>query len=274
MTEETFLIVGGEGKTGRHVADGLRERGKAVRIGSRSAPTPFDWRDPAGWPDTLAGVRAAYVAYQPDLAVPGAAEDMRIFSHLAAEAGVERLVLLSGRGEDAAEASEAAMKEAGVAWTVLRASWFFQNFSEGFFADPVRAGELVVPADRVREPFIDARDIAGVAVAALTEEGHAGKTYDLTGPRLMTFREAVATFAGAAGRDVVYEAGDLDAYADAVRAEGATDEIVDLIVYLFGSLLDGRNEYVSDGVQQVLGRPPRDFADFARETAESGFWRS
>jgi uncharacterized protein YbjT (DUF2867 family) len=274
MTDKRFLILGGEGKTGRPVAERLRERGHEVRIGSRSAAIPFDWRDPSGWPAALEGVHAVYIAYQPDLAVPGSDGDIRQLSRLAAEAGVRRLVLLSGRGEDAADVSEAAMKEAGIAWTVLRGSWFFQNFSEGLFAEPILAGELVLPSATVREPFVDTRDIADVAVTALTQDGHADKTYELTGPRLMTFREAVAEFSAAGGRDVAYTSVTVEAYAGMLREANMPEDVVWLVTYLFGSVLDGRNERLSGDIAQVLGRPPRDFADFARETAETGFWRT
>lgn len=274
MTIERILVLGGEGKTGRPVAQALREKGYDVRIGSRSAEIPFDWRDPSGWAAALAGVTAVYVAYQPDLAVPGSDDDIRRLGHLAAEAGVKRIVLLSGRGEDAAEVSEEAMKEAGIPWTVLRASWFFQNFSEGLFAEPILAGELVLPSSAVHEPFIDTRDIADVAVAALTQDGHAGRTYELTGPQLMTFRDAVAAFAAAGGRPVTYTPVTVDAYTDMLRGAGMPEDVIWLVTYLFGSVLDGRNERLSNDVEHVLGRPPRDFAGFAREVAETGFWRT
>jgi uncharacterized protein YbjT (DUF2867 family) len=274
MTNERILLLGGEGKTGRPLAEQLRKKGIAVRIGSRSAAIPFDWRDPAGWLAALEGVTAVYIAYQPDLAVPGSDADLRHLAHLAAAAGVRRLVLLSGRGEDAAEAGEVALKEAGINWTVLRGSWFFQNFTEGLFADEILAGELVLPSATVREPFVDTRDIADMAVAALTQEGHAGKTYELTGPRLMTFREAVQELAAAGGRTVAYTPVTIEAYADMLREAGQPEEVVWLVSYLFGSVLDGRNEHLSDDIARVLGRPPRDFSEFARDTAENGFWRN
>ncbi len=274
MTNKRILLLGGEGKTGRPIAERLREKGCAVRLGSRSADIPFDWRDASGWPTVLAGVDALYVAYQPDLAVPGSDDDIRRLSRLAAEAGAQRIVLLSGRGEDAAEASEEAMKEAGIAWTVLRGSWFFQNFSEGLFAEQILAGELVLPSSTVREPFVDTRDIADVAVAALTEEGHAGRTYELTGPRLMTFREAVAEFSAAGGRAVAYTPVTVEAYAGLLREAGIPEDVIWLVTYLFGSVLDGRNESLRTDIEQVLGRPPRDFTDFARDVAATGFWRT
>ncbi|HEV7248556.1 MAG TPA: NmrA family transcriptional regulator [Shinella sp.] len=274
MTNKRILLLGGEGKTGRPIAERLREKGYAVRVASRSADIPFDWRDASGWPAVLADVDALYIAYQPDLAVPGSDDDIRRLSRLAAEAGVQRIVLLSGRGEDAAEASEAAMKEAGIPWTVLRGSWFFQNFSEGLFAEQILAGELVLPSSTVREPFVDTRDIADMAVAALTEEGHAGRTYELTGSRLMTFREALAEFSAAGGRAVAYTPVTVAAYAGILREAGVAEDVIWLVTYLFGSVLDGRNESLRTDVEQVLGRPPRDFADFARDVAATGFWRT
>ena len=166
------------------------------------------------------------------------------------------------------------MKEAGVAWTVLRGSWFFQNFSEGLFAEPILAGELVLPSATVREPFVDTADVADMAVAALAEEGHAGKTYELTGPRLMTFAQAVAEFAAAGGRAVTYTPVTIDAYAEMLRDAQMPEDVIWLVSYLFGSVLDGRNERLSDDILRVLGRPPRDFADFARDVAATGFWRT
>lgn len=274
MTNECILVLGGEGKTGRPIAEKLRAKGFDVRIGSRSAKIPFDWRDPSGWAAVLEGVTAVYIAYQPDLAVPGSDDDIRRLSRLAAEAGVKRLVLLSGRGEDAAEVSEEAMKEAGIPWTVLRGSWFFQNFSEGLFAEPILAGELVLPSSTVREPFVDTADIAAMAVAALTQEGHAGKTYELTGPRLMTFAEAVAEFSAAGGQKVAYTPVTVEAYAGMLREMQMPEDVIWLVTYLFGSVLDGRNEALSGDIERVLGRPPRDFSDFARDMAETGFWRT
>ena len=136
------------------------------------------------------------------------------------------------------------------------------------------AGELVLPSATVREPFVDTRDVADMAVAALTQEGHSGKTYELTGPRLMTFREAVAEFAAAGGADVVYTPVTVEAYAVMLREAGMPEDVIWLVTYLFGSVLDGRNERLSDDIARVLGRPPRDFNDFARDIAETGFWRT
>lgn len=267
-----ILVLGATGKTGRRIADLLGARGVPVRAGSRSGAPPFDWEDPATWGPALDGVRAAYVSFYPDLAVPGAAATVRAFTELAVERGVRRLVLLSGRGEEEAQVSERTVRESGVEWTILRASWFTQNFSESYFADGVRDGVVALPVDGVREPFVDADDIAEAAVAALTEDGHAGQLYELTGPRLLTFADAVAEIAEATGRDVRFEPVPHEAYTAALIDEGVPRDVVALIGYLFGTVLDGRNESLTDGVQRALGRPPTDFRAFARAAADSGVW--
>jgi uncharacterized protein YbjT (DUF2867 family) len=267
-TTAPVLVIGATGKTGRRVADRLTARGVPVRAGSRPA---FDWERPDTWAPAVAGARAVYLTYYPDLAVKGAAEAVGTVARLAAEAGAERVVLLAGRGEPEAEQAERAVQAAGTGWTVVRASWFAQNFSESFLLDPVRAGEVVLPVDGVREPFVDVEDIADVAVAALLDEGHAGQVYDVTGPRLMTFDEAVAEVGRACGRTIGFAQIPIDAFVDAVAAELPADH-VELLRYLFTEVLDGRNAHLGDGVRRALGRDPRDFADYARDAAAGGAW--
>ena len=170
-TTKATLVLGGTGKTGRRVAKRLRARGLPVRIGSRSAEPRFDWNDAATWASVLQGVGAVYITYQPDLAVPGAVEAVWSFTKAALEAGVRRMVLLSGRGEEEAQRAEQALQDTGAEWTIVRATWFAQNFSEGFLLDAVLAGEVALPAGDVGEPFVDVDDIADVAVAALRKPG-------------------------------------------------------------------------------------------------------
>lgn len=268
----TTLVVGGTGKTGRRVVERLRARGVPVRIGSRSGEPPFDWEDHATWGPALQGVDRVYVTYYPDLAVPGAVEAVHLFTALAVELGVRRLVLLSGRGEAEARAAEQVVQASSVEWTVLRCSWFCQNFSESYILDSVLGGEVVLPAGDVGEPFVDADDIADVAVAALTEDGHARQLYELTGPRLLTFPQAVGEIAAVTGRDIKYVRISPEAYAAALREQGVPADFVWLLDYLFTTVLDGRNASVEDGVQRALGRPPRDFSEYARIASASGVW--
>jgi uncharacterized protein YbjT (DUF2867 family) len=270
--QDLTLVVGGTGKTGRRVVDRLRAQGRAVRVGSRSGAPPLDWEDRATWAPAVAGATGAYVSYFPDLAVPGAAEAVAEVARLAANAGVQRLVLLSGRGEEEAQRAERLVRDAFPSATVVRCSWFAQNFTESYLLEPVLAGEVALPAGDVPEPFVDADDIADVATAALTQDGHAGEVYELTGPRSLTFVQAVEEIAATSGREIAFVEVPMEAYAAAARDEGVPSDVVDLLTYLFGEVLDGRNVAVADGVQRALGRPARDFADFAREAAATGIW--
>jgi len=269
-----ILVLGATGKTGRRVVERLQARGVPTRVGSRSAQPPFDWQDPDTWAPALQGAAAVYVTYFPDLAMPGAPEAVGKLARLAADAGVERLVLLSGRGEEEAQRSEEALKAAGVDWTILRSSWFNQNFSEGFLLEAVLEGVVALPVGGIREPFADADDIADVAVAALTEDGHVGQLYEITGPRLLTFADAVAEIAQATGRDVRFETVPMQGFADELARQGVSADEAWLVEYLFGEVLDGRNESVGDGVQRALGREPRDFSDYVRATTPAGAWNA
>lgn len=149
--------------------------------------------------------------------------------------------------------------------TVVRCAWFNQNFSEGYLLDPLLAGDMVLPAGAVAEPFLDVDDIADVAVAALTETGHGGRTYEMTGPRLLTFADAVAEIAEATGRPLTYRQVPLEAYVAAMTGHEVPADVIELLGYLFGEVLDGRNAWVGDGVEQALGRPAKDFRAFAGE---------
>ncbi|MGH7614232.1 MAG: NmrA family NAD(P)-binding protein [Gemmatimonadales bacterium] len=266
------LVIGGTGKTGRRVVQRLEARGLPVRVGSRAGEPPFDWEDQATWAPALRNTDAAYITYHPDLALPGAAAAIMSFAELAVESGVGRLVLLSGRGEEEAERCEQVVRDSGADWTILRSSWFSQNFSENYLRDPVLGGEVVLPAGNVGEPFIDAEDIADVAVAALTEDGHAGQLYELTGPGLLTFAEAVEEIAKATGREIHYVQVSPEQYASALAKQNVPAEYVWLLNYLFATVLDGRNAHLTDGVHRALGRNPRDFSDYARDAAASGVW--
>jgi len=271
-TQGTTVVLGGTGKTGRRVAERLRARDIPTRVARRSGDRPFAWEERSTWAPTLQGASAAYVSFYPDLAVPGAADTIGALAELAVANGVRRLVLLSGRGEEEAQRAERAVQEAGAEWTVVRCSWFSQNFSEGYLLEPVLAGEVALPVDGVREPFVDAEDIADVAVAALTQDGHAGRVYELTGPRLLRFGDAVGEIAAASGRSVRFVPVTMGQFAAAMREQSVPGDVVSLLTYLFTEVLDGRNAHLADGVQRALGREPRDFGDYARRAAAAGIW--
>jgi len=267
------LVVGGTGKTGRRVAERLERLGIDVRIGSRSARPSFGWNDPSTWAAAVDGIDAAYLSYYPDVSFPDAAAAVGAFARQAAAAGVRRLVLLSGRGEPEAEPAERSVQEAGVEWTVLRCAWFAQNFSEHFLLQPVLDGVIALPAGDITEPFLDVDDVADVAVAALTEGGHHGQVYELTGPRLLGFADIAAELSRATGRRIDYVSVTPEQYAAAAAAAGVPAEEIEPLTELFTRVLDGHNAYLTSDVQKVLGRPARDFADYARRTAAGGAWQ-
>jgi uncharacterized protein YbjT (DUF2867 family) len=268
------LVLGGTaGKTGRRVAQRLEARGVPVRNGSRSGNPSFDWEDPSTWKQALHGVGAVYLVYYPDLAMEGADVAVSGFVEEAVKSGVSRIVLLSGRGEEGAGRGENIVKNSGIEWTILRSSWFAQNFSEGHLLEPVLEGTVALPAGDVAEPFIDADDIANVAVAAFTDRRHVGQLYELTGPRLLTFADAVAEIGAAAGRKLNYVPISAAEY-ESMLAQYAPPEFANWLSALFTEVLDGRNAHLNDGVQRALGRPPRDFADYARAAAATGVWNA
>ncbi|MEU1915319.1 NmrA family NAD(P)-binding protein [Streptomyces massasporeus] len=270
----TVVVTGASGRTGSRVARAAEAAGLTVRAASRA--TGFDWWDRSTWADTLRGADAAYLAHPSDVGAPGAAEAVGALAREAVGLGVRRLVLLSARGEDQALPTEEALHASGADWTVVRAAWFAQNFSEGPLVAELReSGELVFPADEVREPFLDVRDIADVVVAALTSgDRYVGRTLTLSGARLLTFGEAVAEIAGATGRPLTYRAVSTRDYGEALVGFGVPREEVAGMTAIFDTLLDGRNAHLSDGVREVLGRAPRDFGDFVREEAAAGTWKA
>ncbi|MGB2200755.1 MAG: NmrA family NAD(P)-binding protein [Pseudooceanicola atlanticus] len=273
MQDQPILVIGATGKTGHRVASRLDALGVAVRRGSRSCATPFDWEAPETWAPALRGARAAYVTYFPDLAFPGAVEKLESLCETARDAGVDHLVLLSGRGEHHARLGEEVVRTSGIDFTIVRAAWFAQNFSEGYLRDPVLAGALPMPGGDVAEPIIDIDDIADVAVAALTEEGHKGELYEVTGPRLMTFADMASDLSRAIGQEVrhvpiTFE----DFHANIAQAGG--DFVADVFTAIARETLDGRNARTTDGVRRALGREPGDFADFAQRAARTGAWTS
>lgn len=271
MIHEHILVTGGTGMTGRRVSALLADAGARVRVGSRSGEPRFDWHEPATWDAVLDGVTGVYLCYHPDLAFPGAAEAVSAFAARAAEAGVRRMVLLSGRGEKGAENTEAMVREAFAGTTVLRCSVFAQDFSESFFLPPLLSGVLPLPVPDVAEPFVDLDDVARVALRALTEDGHGGVTYELTGPLSLTFAEAVAVVGGVSGRRVRFAEVTPEEFVAAMVAAGAPEDLAHGLIGLLEEILDGRNVEPADGVERALGRPATPFADYARKAADA--WR-
>ncbi|MFE7509013.1 NmrA family transcriptional regulator [Promicromonospora sp. NPDC057488] len=271
-TTAPILVTGGTGRTGRRVADRLRAQGRQVRITSRTGAVPFDWHDDAGWDAALAGAGAVYLCYSPDLALPGADAVVDAFTARAVRHGVERVVLLSGRGEDGARACEDIALAAAPATTVVRCSWFQENFSEHFLLDGVLDGRIAVPADQVREPFVSLEDVADVATLALTTDKHAGKVLELTGPEALTFTQVARLLSDATGRPVEHVALTPDDFVAELTGAGVHPDEAAGLAWLFQEVLDGRNTATTDTVERVLGRAATPFDVFAKEAAAAGAW--
>lgn len=266
-----ILVIGATGKTGRRVIARLTAKGIPVKAASRNGQTHFEWNDKSTWLPALKGAGAAYITYYPDLAFPGAAETVEGLAKLAVANGVKRLILLSGRNEEEAQLAEEKIRESGANYTLVRCAFFNQNFSE-MFAEAVQHGVLAMPGGDTDEPFVDAEDIADVVTAALTDDKHIGELYELTGPRLMTLAEAAAVLGEAIGRPVQYIPVTSAEYAEDLIASGLPAEVATSVAGLFAEVLDGRNSYLTDGVERALGRKPHDFADWAKDTAATGAW--
>tara|TARA_R110002020_G_scaffold36134_16_gene108667 strand:- start:1772 stop:2599 length:828 start_codon:yes stop_codon:yes gene_type:complete len=272
MQTAPILVIGSTGKTGSRILKTLTEKGYPVRAGSRNAAIPFDWNRPETWAPALAGISAAYVSYYPDLAFPGASDNIEALTKAAKAAGVSKLVLLSGRGEAHARHCEDIVRKSGLDFTLVRAAWFAQNFSEGYLQPAVLEGMVALPAGQIQEPLVDVDDIADVAVAALTDDRHNGELYEVTGPRLLSFAEAAAEISAAAGIPVRYQPITLEEFHAGMLAI-AGEDMAGIFTEICRETLDGKNAYLTDGVQRALGREPRDFADFCRDAASSGIWR-
>ncbi|PSL55388.1 uncharacterized protein YbjT (DUF2867 family) [Saccharothrix carnea] len=263
MADPSILVLGATGSTGRRVAARLSGAGHAVRRASRRGEVRFDWSDRDTWAGALAGVERVYLMAPHELPVEPE------FVHEAVASGVRRLVLLSTRGvaemrDERLLAAERLVRTCGVDWTVLRPDWFDQNFDEGFFRPSVLGGELVLPLGDKTQAFVDADDIAAVAVAALTEDGHEGEVYEVTGPGALSFPQALAVLTRVTGRPIRFR-GTPDDYRAVMPADLAEEQI-----RAWDALGDGEP---TDTVAQVTGREPKSFHDYAVAAWEAGAWR-
>ncbi|RKN83343.1 NAD(P)H-binding protein [Ulvibacterium marinum] len=273
MKAENILVIGGTGKTGKRVVQNLEVLGHNVRIGSRSASPAFDWHQPEGWAQALEGMDKVYITYQPDLAVPGALRSIEQLVKESKRANVKKLVILSGKGEREAQLCEQVIIHSGLDYTIVRASWFNQNFNENFLLEPVLEGMVALPQAEAQIPWVDADDIAAVATKALTDDEHNGKIYQLTGSRTLTFREAVAEIAKASNREIQFIPVSIQEYGEGMRKAGVPGDFVWLIEYLFTEVLGNpKLAEVTNDIEKILGRKPIDFSDYAAKVAATGVW--
>ena len=271
--KNNILVIGGTGKTGRRVVKGLKAQGQNVRIGTREAEIPFDWEKPETYAPALNGMDMAYIVYYPDLAVPGAKEAIKALSETALKAGLEKVVLLSGKGEEEAERCEEIIAYSGLNYTLVRASWFAQNFSEAFLRDPILAGTIAMPMPEAKIPYVDADDIAEVVVKVLLDPAYNSQTIEVTGPERLTFAEVAAAISQGIGRPINYQPISMEAFAGGMKAAGLPDDYIWLFSYLFREVL-GRDELqtVSHDVERVLGRKATSFKEFVAKTVPTGAW--
>jgi uncharacterized protein YbjT (DUF2867 family) len=182
-------------------------------------------------------------------------------------AGVRRAVLLSARGVEflpggAVDRAEHALRESPLPWTILRPTHFAQNFTEAMFVP--RDGQITAPAGTGREPFVDVADVADVAAAVLAGQGFDGATLGLSGPEAISFAEAAGVLSAASGAPVRFTDEPDAEHVARLRAAGTPDGYIEWRMAMLGGIRRGADAYLSDGVQQVLGRPPASFADWAR----------
>ena len=272
MQDSPILIIGKNAKTGLRVNRRLQALGYTTRAISRSTSPAFDWEDPNTWRAALEGTESAYVTFYPDLAIPTAEKTIRDFVALARDTGLRHVVLLSGRGEAGAERAEAVLQSSGLDWNIVRANWFMQNFSESFMIEGILNGELMLPAGDILEPFVDVDDIAEVAVAALTRPQLRNRLFEVSGPRAMTFAQCAAEISQAAGYPVNYTRIPTDDFLQALRDQGAAEEMLWLMRELFTVVFDGRNSSPTPGVEDALGRPATDFSEYVRKVMATGAW--
>lgn len=271
--KNNILVIGGTGKTGRRVVTLLKNEQQNVFVGSRNNTPAFDWNDPTTYANVLKGMDSAYITYHPDLAIPGAKEAIQTLTEIALKEGLEKVVLLSGKGEKEAEACEEIVANSGLNYTIVRASWFNQNFSEAAFLAPILAGHVALPMAEVKIPFVDADDIAEVVAKVILDDSFNGKTTTVTGPRTLTFKEAIQEIANGSNREISFQAISLENYIEGMKAAELPDAYVWLFGYLFKEVLgNAENQVVSHDIETVLGRKATDFTEFVQKTAATGIW--
>lgn len=271
--KQNILVIGGTGKTGKRIVNLLNQLGHNVRVGSRSGSPAFDWHDPDGWAEAVEGMEAIYITYQPDLAVPGALEAIETLVKAAKRADVKKLVLLSGKGEREAQLCEQVVIHSGLDHTIVRANWFNQNFSENFLLEGILSGTVALPFAEMKIPFVDAGDIAEVAVKALTEDTHNGKIYELTGAESLTFEEAVQVISDTIKRPIAFTGVSIAEYVAALKAANLPSDFIWLIEYLFTEVLGNpSNSEITNDIENVLQRQPVSFKEYAEKAALTGVW--
>ena len=273
MTTENILVIGGTGKTGRLVAENLTKLGHNVRVVGRTTTPAFDWDKPETYEAALQNMDRAYVVFYPDLAVPGAKDAIGLLTEKALKVGLDKLVLLSGKGEAEAEACEEIVANSGLNYTTVRASWFNQNFNEGAFVDYILAGHLALPMPEAKIPYTDTQDIADVVTKVLLDDAYNGEIVTVTGPKKLTFAEVTAIISEKLGRQIQYTPISMDAFKSDLEANSAPAPVIWLLSYLFTEVLGhSENQTISNDVERILNRKPIAFEQYVENTIVTGVW--
>ena len=271
--KSNILVIGGTGKTGHRVVSNLTKKGHNVRIGTRKNNPAFDWDDPSTFAPAMRGMDKAYIVYYPDLAVPGAKEAIEKVTKAAIAEGLKKVVLLSGKGEKEAEACEQIVANSGLNYTLVRASWFNQNFSEGAFLEFILNGTVALPMPNAEIPFVDADDIADVVSEVLLDDGYNGKTITVTGPQKLTFKDLVQKMAAGIGREINYIPISIEEFKAGMKEAGLPESYVWLFGYLFQEVLGNpENQEISHDIEKVLGRKATSFDGYVQKTVATGVW--
>lgn len=272
MEHKIALVTAPNSKTGRRVVELLQNANMLVRIASRSTRIKFDWEDTNTWQQAITGVDCAYIILPPNLAFANMAARLQMFVQLCEKNELRRLVLLTGRGEAESEKCEAVLLQSSIASTIVKTSWFSQNFSEGIFLESILNGEVVVPVSGVKEPFIDVNDIAEVVYRSLLDESQNNHVYELTGPDLLSFKDVADMFSEKLNTNVNVTYIPLETYLTELANLGLSHEEIKLTRYLFEQLLDGRNEYITSDLRDLLARDATSFQQFIDNTKCSDVW--
>ena len=266
------LVLGASGKAGSLVADKVEAAGHSARRASRSSAVPFDWDDRSTWAPALTGIDAVFFLPTETLGL----DDRAAFVGAVETAGVKRIVQLSVRGlggPDDFDPSEQAVVNSTLAWTLLRPCWFAQDFSaKEYFLDGVRAGTLATPAGDGLEPFIHAEDIADVAVAALLTPDHEGKVYELSGPELLSFADALAIIGDVTGREITHVDATVDDSAATLEKNGHPTAAARAVAEFLQAISTGADAFLSAGVRDAIGKEPRSFRSYVEAAAARGDW--
>ncbi|MEO2058932.1 MULTISPECIES: NmrA family NAD(P)-binding protein [Mesonia] len=273
MKQENILVLGGTGKTGSRIVKQLKKLNHNVRIGSRKNNPPFNWGQPEQWFKVLENIDKVYISYQPDLAVPGALDAIKNLVKIAKKFPIKKLVLLSGKGEREAELCEQVIIHSGIDYTIIRASWFNQNFSESFLIEPIMNREVALPQAHIKIPFVDANDIAEVAVKVLLDDIYNGQVYQLTGVTAITFEEAINIISNAIDTPIKFTPISIEAYEATMQNGGLSKDFIWLIKYLFTEVLGNpKNAETTQDIERILNRKPITFSEYANKTAKTGVW--